>query len=117
MLTEKERAALLSRPDLAASRAEFEKACAASRAHNAAALDAMMAWGDHGSLISGCVRDHLPNEVKDFLRVLARAVTEHSDAARAARPKGVRRETIYRLGRCVATRDGHGRYGPQAWPA
>ena len=92
---------------------QFELACFYSRAHSDLAQSALDTWGDHGPLISGCVRDHFPAPVKETLRNLARAVTHYSDSAYQARPKGARRETIRRIGQLIATRDGSGRYGPQ----
>lgn len=92
---------------------QFELACFYSRAHSELAQSALDTWGDHGPLISGCVRDHFPAQVKDTLRDLARAVSLYSDSAYQARPKGARHETIRRIGQLVATRDGSGRYGPQ----
>lgn len=44
------------------------------------ATDALHAFGDHGSLISGCVRDHFPEGIKDRLRHLARRITDCSDS-------------------------------------
>ena len=93
--------------------AEFAKACAASRAHMAGALAALAEHGGHGPLVSGCVRSHFPESVKDSLRSLARQVGAHDDAAMAARPKGMHAATVQRIGRAIATRDGSGYYGPQ----
>lgn len=92
---------------------QFELACFYSRAHSELAESACDTWGGHGPLISGCVRDHFPAQVKETLRQLAQAVTRHSESAYAERPKGARHETIRRIGQLIATRDGSGRYGPQ----
>lgn len=92
---------------------EFAKACAASRAHMAGALAALAEHGGHGPLVSGCVRSHFPESVKDSLRSLASDVAVHSYLARAARPKGMHAATVQRIGRAIATRDGSGYYGPQ----
>lgn len=94
--------------------AHFEDACRASRRHSEFAASQLKVFGDHGSPISGCVRDHFPEDRKETLRTLARTVTEASDRAHAARPKGVRKSTINQIGRLVATRDGSGFYGPRS---
>ena len=91
----------------------FEKCCAASRAHSKLASESLERFGDHGSPISGVVRDHFSDEVKDRLRALARTVTSESDLAYAARPKYVRLATIRNIGQAVARRDGSGFYGPR----
>jgi hypothetical protein len=105
---------LLADNRLAIARAHFVICCAASRAHNELAGAALDTYGDHGPLISGVVRDHFPEPIKDELRRLARLVSEWSDSAYAARPKRVRLDTMRSLARDVATRDGSGYYGPQA---
>lgn len=92
----------------------FEATCLASRTHAALAADALSRFGDHGALISGCVRDHFPSDVKDALRFHAREVTRLSDAAWAARPSRVRMATMRQLARMIATRDGSGFYGPRS---
>ncbi len=104
---------LLNNPKLRTSQINFELACDASRRHSAAAAEALAKYGDHGAQISGCVRDHFPEDVKNELRNWARSVSVLSDAAYAARPARVRTATIRRLGQEVATRDGSGFYGPQ----
>jgi hypothetical protein len=104
----------LYRPCFATVVAHFADACRASRRHNEYAAAQLRVFGDHGPDISGCVRDHFPEDRKDVLRNLARAVTEASDRAHAARPKGARKATINMIGRLVATRDGSGFYGPQS---
>lgn len=43
---------------------------------------AVALFGDHGSLISGCYRDHFPPPVKDRLRFLAHGRTMAKDAER-----------------------------------
>ena len=91
----------------------FALACAASRYHSMMAQNALRAYGSHGPAISGCVRDHFPAHIKDDLRAAARRVTEYSDAGYAARPPYVRRATMVKLARLIATRDGSGYYGPQ----
>lgn len=106
---------ILERTDLAAAREHFESACRHSRAHSEKASKALKQWGEHGALISGCVRDHFPEDVKNELRSHAQAVTRYSDFAYSARPKRVRLDTMRHLARSVATRDGSGFYGPQPY--
>lgn len=91
----------------------FTLACKASREHSALAQSAFDKYGDHGPQISGCVRDHFPDHIKDELRFAAREVSRQSELAHASRPKGVRTSTIRAIGQSVATRDGAGFYGPQ----
>lgn len=62
---------------------------------------------------SGAGRDHFPDDVKDHLRRIARAVTYHSDKGYALRPKYARQSAMRRLAQEVANRDGSGFYGPQ----
>ena len=104
----------LDNPKFADVVRHFELACKASREHSALASQSLLQFGDQGSTISGVVRDHFPEPVKDELRTLALTVTQESDLAYAARPKRVRLSTIRTLGRLVARRDGSGFYGPQA---
>lgn len=104
---------LINQPKFEAARICFEAACEASRKHSALAAEALATYGNHGPQISGCVRDHFPDTVKDELRHLAAAVTRRSDMAYQNRPKHVRVATIRKLGQEVATRDGSGFYGPQ----
>ncbi|MBZ9706087.1 hypothetical protein LB543_05055 [Mesorhizobium sp. ESP7-2] len=104
---------LLNDPRFIGSKAFFELACAASRAHSALAAESLAAFGDHGAQISGCVRDHFPENVKNELRYWAREVSRLSDLAHKNRPTRTHRSTIIRLGREVATRNGSGFYGPQ----
>jgi hypothetical protein len=68
-------------------------------------------YGDHGSHVSGVVRDHFPPEIKNELRELASAIAKQLDAAYAARPKGVRKTTIRMIGSAVAKHVGYGSYG------
>jgi hypothetical protein len=91
----------------------FMLSCAASRAHIDLAKSAFRLYGDHGAQVSGCVRDHFPEAVKETLRQLARQCREHSEAAHAARPKFARKAFMVRVGQNVAARDGAGFYGPQ----
>ena len=77
----------------------------------------MAQYGSHGADISGACRDHFPDDAKDHLRRIARAVAYHSERGHAARPKGARASSLVRLARDVATRDGGGFYGPQPFQA
>ena len=104
---------LIKRKDLQQATRNFAKSTAASRAHSTATNKALATYGAQGPQISGVIRDHFPKHVKDKLRILARQVTEFSDAGYEARPKGVRVETMRKLSREVATRYGSGFYGPQ----
>lgn len=104
---------LIARPDLKRAAELFTDACAQSRQHSKTAADALQTYGDHGPLISGCVRDHFPMFTKDYLRSLARNVGILSNAAYESRPRGVRVATMRALARAIATRDGSGFYGPQ----
>ena len=109
--------ALLTRPELAPAAEYFAKACAASRDHSALAAKALGEHGDHGPLISGCVRDHFPETVKDELRQLASWNRVLSEMARQSRPKRIAAATMRELAQAVATRDGAGFYGPQPYRA
>jgi hypothetical protein len=40
-------------------------------------------YGDHGQLISGVIRDHFPDTVKDTLRSLCRQISRESDRSLA----------------------------------
>jgi ribosomal protein S16 len=105
----------LTDPKFAAVVGHYERACDASRRHNRLAANALNRYGTQGAQISGCVRDHFPDCIKDRLRTLATLVTEEGNAARLARPKYVRETTIHYIGRLVATRDGSGFYGVQPY--
>ncbi len=105
---------LLARKDLQRATRLFAKATAASRKHSNLTRNALEKYGDHGPQISGVIRDHFPQHVKDELRRLARDVTEYSNAGYEARPKGVRQSTMRELASEVARRGGSGFYGPQA---
>lgn len=94
-------------------REHFRRACWASRTHAKVAEQALEMYGDHGAQISGCVRDHFPEDVKNNLRNLARECANEVNRAWAARPKYVRKETMRRLASLIAERDGSGFYGPQ----
>ncbi len=103
---------ILNRADLAQARFHFYEACSFSIAHGIAAPRALEQYGEHGALISGCVRVHFPADVKEHLRGLAQDVTKASNAAWAAKPARVRDSTMRKLSRACAA-NGHGFYGPQ----
>lgn len=98
-------------PKLEKAQSLFELSCAASRKHSDVAQAAIEKYGDHGPLISGCVRDHFPEEIKEELRELAQEVHRLRNLALDNRPKGVHKETMYRLAREVSHHDGKGFYG------
>ena len=104
----------LGRAELADAEHYFTVACAASRKHRDVQNAANEKYGTRGPLISAIGQDHFPEEIKDELRSLAREVSDMMEKARNARPKGIRMETINRVGREVAHRDGKGFYGPSA---
>jgi hypothetical protein len=101
------------RDDLLPAASYFAEACRASRAHSRLAASSLAIHGDHGADISGCVREHFPDEVKGMLRALAHDVTRASDKAYAMRPKGVHMATMRKLSRAIASAHGSGFYGPQ----
>ena len=102
----------LSDPKFAVVVSYLVEAYAASRHHNFLASACLLRCGDgNGQDISGVVRDHFPKPEKDALRALAQTVTVSLDKAFAARPKGVRFQTILRLKEAVISRDGKGFYG------
>lgn len=104
---------LLARKDLRAAQDWFGIACAASRYHSEIASRALAEHGDHGPQVSGIVREHFPEHIKETLRQMAQAVTKHTDAAYKLRPTGVRHSTMRALARAVAAEQGSGFYGPQ----
>ena len=104
---------IIDNPKFEAAQILFEAACEASRRHSAIAADAFVIFGDHGAPISGCVRDHFPDTVKNDLRHWAQLVTRRSDMAYQNRPARVRMSTMRQLATEVATRHGSGFYGPQ----
>jgi len=83
--------------------------------HDELAKAALLVFGDHGAQISGCVRAHFPEPVKDELRALAQEVTAACAKGATLRPRGVRSSTMRALARDVAARDGAGFYGPRPW--
>ncbi len=68
------------------------------RAHYRLTAWAEARFGSHGPLISGVVREHFPDPVKDALRRLARLETHTMDASRKAwRTAGKQRATWFRM--------------------
>ena len=107
---------LLNDPRYAKAERWFTAACLASSSHAMLAKEALTLYGDHGPAISGCVRDHFPDDVKNHLRELARACSSASENGHKARPRYARKASMVHLAREVATRDGSGFYGPQPYP-
>ena len=105
---------LLTDPRLELPRDLFTVACMFSRQWDRMLSDALATYGDQGPQISGCGRDHFPDEVKNALRQKAQSVSFNSSLAHDARPKGMRKATMRQLATAVANRDGSGFYGPQA---
>ena len=101
------------RDNLAIPRAYFSVCCAASRAHSALVGTALDTYGDHGAQISGIIRDHFPDSVKDTLRSLCDTMNAASRNAWGSRPPRVRVATMRRLSQSVARVEGCGFYGPQ----
>jgi hypothetical protein len=54
----------------AMARSYLDNAIVTERMYHATASRALIAYGDHGSLISGIVRDHFPEATKTDLRTL-----------------------------------------------
>ena len=106
-------ASLLNRDDLRKAQEFYAAACRYSREHSRLSSESLRKYGDHGPNISGVVRDHFPQTVKEHLRALARSVTAACDRAQESRPKRVRSSTMRKLASAVARRDGAGFYGPQ----
>ncbi len=101
---------LLARLDLMNAAQRFKRCFAASREHNRLVAAALKKYGDHGSQISGVIRDHFPPRVKARLRNLCAHMNAESDAGFALRPRGVRKATMLRLYNAVRERDGSGFY-------
>ena len=102
---------ITERPALQAAARRFEAAARASREHDELAERCLKRFGDHGVFVSGCVRDHFPEQYKKRLTALARIVAAENEAGRRARPHGVRRTTMDKLARCICRRDDSGYYG------
>ena len=102
---------LTERPVLQPAARHFERAAKASREHTALAQRLCEKHGDHGTAISGIVRDHFPEHDKKRLSALCKTICRENDAGRAARPYGVHKSTMDRLARAICKRDGTGFYG------
>lgn len=102
----------LGRAELADVEHYYTVACAASRKHRDVQCDAYDKYGNKGPTISAVGQEHFPKDIKDELRSLAREVSDMCKKAEESRPKGIRMETVYRVGREIAYRDGIGFYGP-----
>jgi hypothetical protein len=102
---------LLSRPDLSLCRDWFSLAAWYSRSHQREAGKALTRYGDHGSQISGVVRDHFPEEVKVRLRHSAHLVSECVESGFRCRPARVQNATLRALKEAVYARNGRGFYG------
>jgi len=105
----------LNDPRFAHAVSEFESACHCSRAWDAKLKEYLEIYGNIGVAISGAGREHFPDDVKDHMRRIAKAVTHHSDLGHAARPYRVHTSTMIKVARAVASRDGSGFYGPQPY--
>jgi hypothetical protein len=74
----------------------LSRAAECSRLHGTAAREYEAIYGDHGPLVSGVVREHFPEEVKDRLRRLARAASGSSFAYSLWRATGATATTYHR---------------------
>lgn len=102
---------LMDRIDLIPAANCFREAAKCSREWDTLYIAALKTYGDHGSQISGCGREHFPESVKELLRVTAHKVTEWNEKGRAWKPKRVRSETMHKLARLVCKCEGSGFYG------
>lgn len=95
----------------AAAKEKFSLAAKASREHDQLAEKSFLLYGDHGAHISGIVRDHFPDDVKNRLRMLAHDVSRLNDEGFALRPKYTRFTTMLAIARDVVRLNGGGYYG------
>lgn len=102
---------LMKRADLIPALNCIREAANRSKQWDELLVASLKVYGEHGSQISGCGREHFPEAIKDMLRDLAHGVTEWNDKALANRPKGVRVETMHKLARAVCRTYGSGFYG------
>ena len=87
-------------------------AYAHSRAHRDLAKLALSVYGDHGSPISGVVRDHFPEFVKNELRSLSLSVARLLDESKVSWSKARKQlKTWIRLKDAIIARYGKGYYG------
>ena len=89
----------------------LRKAIATSKNHAKLTTWALARFGDHGPQISGCMRDHFPDPVKDRLRKLARKVSHYNDKARSARPYRSHMASVHKRARALVRQLGTGFYG------
>jgi hypothetical protein len=83
----------------------------ASKAHAKLTQWAMAQYGDHGPQISGCMRTHFPEQIKDRLRRLARLVAIRNDRAMQAKPKRCHVASVRKRARAMVRELGTGFYG------
>lgn len=102
----------MTAPEFDACRQWLEASCDAAKAYDDLAAAALAAYGDHGPLVSGCVRDHFPAATKAALRYWASLASHCLRVAHDCRPPRVRTSTMRALGAEIAARRGSGRYGP-----
>jgi hypothetical protein len=87
-------------------------AYAHSRAHRDLSEQALLVYGDHGSPISGVVRDHFPEFVKNELRSLSLRVARLLDESRVSWSKARKHlRTWIRLKDAIIAKYGKGYYG------
>lgn len=101
---------LMNRPELAEAREQFELAFRYSREHSKQVDDACKKYGDHGPQISGVIRDHFPDDVKEQLRLLCWLMNTANEGAYKMKPKGMHRTTFYRFRDAIRERVGTGFY-------
>lgn len=105
---------ILKRPELQSAQRHFANAAQASRLHKNYVAELILKHGDgNGVQVSGVIRDHFPEQAKMNLIAICKNINRENDAGVAARPKHVRKETMFKLARAVCRRDGTGFYGFQ----
>lgn len=98
------------RADLAPAADMFRRAFHWSRRHAERAQYALRIYGDHGPQISGVIRDHFPDAIKDELREYCTVMNACADAAWKARPSRVRQSTMRALRDAIRAEVGAGFY-------
>lgn len=89
-------------------------ACHHSREHSAEVKAALVMYGDgNGVQISGVIRDHFPDFVKESLRLRCAAISAVTDHAWKVRPPRVQRHTLLTLQSRIVHAVGTGFYGPK----
>jgi len=66
---------LLDNPKFETARNHFADACKFSRLHSDFAAAQLRVFGSHGPAISGCVREHFPEDRKNTLRASLRGLS------------------------------------------